>query len=132
MGEREKDLQELSPKQLKEEIIKALENPPFPIFKRSLKKINNRDLLLKILQSVLEINYDYTIGEMKTGNLRGIRTYKFIHDRVYYRLSYWVENDGRITITYIDIMKREDSYDNLKKYFQSRKSLLKQINENGR
>lgn len=132
MGEREKDLQELSPKQLKEEIIKALENPPFPIFKRSLKKINNRDLLLKILQSVLEINYDYTIGEMKTGNLRGIRTYKFIHDRVYYRLSYWVENDGKITITYIDIMKREDSYDNLKKYFQSRKSLLKQINENGR
>jgi hypothetical protein len=132
MGEREKDLQELSPKQLKEEIIKALENPFFPIFKRSLKKINNRDLLLKILQSVLEINYDYTIGEMKTGNLRGIRTYKFIHERVYYRLSYWVENDGKITITYIDIMKREDSYDNLKKYFQSRKSLLKQINENGR
>jgi mRNA-degrading endonuclease RelE of RelBE toxin-antitoxin system len=131
MGEREKDLQELSPKQLKEEIIKALENPPFPIFKRSLKKINNRDLLLKILQSVLEINYDYTIGEMKTGNLRGIRTYKFIHDRVSYRLSYYVLNDGKIIITYIDIMKREDSYDNLKKYFQSRKSVLKQINEKG-
>ncbi|PNS00235.1 hypothetical protein X927_03635 [Petrotoga mexicana DSM 14811] len=131
MGEREEDLQELSSKQLKKEIIKALENQPFPIFKRSLKKINNRNLLLKILQSVLEINYDYTIGEMKTGNLRGIRTYKFIHDRVYYRLSYWVENDGKIIITYIDIMKREDSYDNLIKYFQSEKSVLKKINEKG-
>ena len=131
MGEREKDLQELSSKQLKMEIMKALENQPFPIFKHSLKNINNRNLLLKILQSVLEINYDYTIGEMKTGNLRGIRTYKFIHDRVSYRLSYYVVNDGKITITYIDIMKREDSYDNLKKYFQSRKSVLKQINEKG-
>ncbi|MBL5982273.1 hypothetical protein NAAC61_09910 [Petrotoga sp. 8T1HF07.NaAc.6.1] len=131
MGEREEDLQELSSKQLKLEIMKALENQPFPIFERSLKNINNRNLLLKILQAVLEINYDYTIGEMKTGNLRGIRAYKFIHDRVSYRLSYYVVNDGKIIITYIDIMKREDSYDNLKKYFQSKKSVLKKINEKG-
>jgi len=131
MEERENDPKELTSKQLKKAIIKSLENQPFPIFKRSLKNINERDLLLKIFGSVIKINNDYTIGEMKTGNLRGIRTYKFIHDRVSYRLSYYVKSDGGIIITYIDIKKREDSYDDLRKYFQSRKSLLKQINENG-
>lgn len=131
MEESERDLVNLSSKQLKEKIIKILENQPFPLFKKSLKKINDRKLLLKILQSIIEIIDDYTIGEMKTGDLKGIRTYKIMHDRVSYRLSYYVINGNEIIITCIDIMKREESYDNLRKYFKSKKSMLKQIRENG-
>ena len=131
MEESEKNLKNLSSKQLREKIIKIFQNQPFPLFKKSLRKINDRKLLLKILQSVLEINNDYTIGEMKTGDLKGIRTYKLKHDRVSYRLSYYVINDKEIIITCIDIMKREGSYDTLRKYFQSKKSVLKQIREHG-
>lgn len=131
MEESERDLVNLSSKQLKEKIINILENQPFPLFKKSLKKINDRRLLLKILQSIIEIIDDYTIGEMKTGDLKGIRTYKLMHDRVSYRLSYYAINGNEIIITCIDIMKREESYDNLRKYFKSKKSMIKQIRENG-
>lgn len=131
MKENEKNLKKPSSKQLKQKIIKSFENEPFPIFKKSLKKINDRNLLLKILQSINKINNDYTIGEMKTGDLKGIRTYKFKYEKVSYRLSYYVISEDEIIITYIDMMKREDSYDNLRKYFQSKKSVLKHIKENG-
>lgn len=131
MEEKSKDLKKLSSKQIKQKILNLLENEPFQLFKKSLKKINDRNLLLKILYSIIEINNDYTVGEMKTGDLRGIRTYKFIHDRVSYRLSYYVISEDKIVITYIDVMKREESYDDLSKYFQSKKSILKQIKKNG-
>ena len=68
---------------------------------------------------------------MKTGDLKGIRTYKFIHGKVSYRLSYYAISQDEIIITYIDIMKREESYDYLSRYFHSKKSILKQIKENG-
>jgi hypothetical protein len=70
-----------------------------------------------------------TIGEAKTGDLQGIRVYKFTHNRQQYLMAYRPPTDEeikaedhRIEVLYIDFYQvgpHENFYAALKKYLKS-------------
>ncbi|AJW76942.1 plasmid stabilization protein [Marinitoga sp. 1197] len=120
----------LSQENLKAEILSIEKH--IPLFKNDIKKIKDKNILLRILWVMFEIEDDYTKGAMKKSDLRGIRTYKFYIDTIYYRLAYYaVEDKKDISIVFLSIEKREDIYDKLKIYFSKKKTLLKEIKKYG-
>ena len=99
--------------------------PPFVTF---VKK-QHKPLQLVIEDAVEEVCSDPTIGEAKTGDLQGIRVYKFTHNRQQYLMAYRPPTDGeikaedhRIEVLCIDFYQvgpHENFYATLKKYLKS-------------
>ena len=104
------------------------EIPSVSQFKKSIKKIRDEHLLMKILAKVEEVLNDYTYGNKKTGNLAGIRAVKVEHQNVSYRLIYIAysdENSEEINILFIYFGKREECYNKIRKIFNGNTSLDK-------
>jgi mRNA-degrading endonuclease RelE of RelBE toxin-antitoxin system len=118
----------LNIKDIQNFIKEEIKNFSFSQFKKDIKKINDKELLLRIWGAIREINRDFKIGELKKGNLKGIRTYKFKVKSRNYRIAYYVEKE-KINIIYLHVGNRENFYKDIEKHFS--KNILKMIEKNG-
>ncbi|WP_176314798.1 type II toxin-antitoxin system RelE/ParE family toxin [Burkholderia vietnamiensis] len=99
--------------------------PPFNAF---VKK-QHKPLQLAIEDAVEDICDDPTIGEAKTGDLAGIRVYKFKHQRQEYLVAYRPPADEDLQAEGVDVElllidfyqvgSHENFYSTLKKYLKS-------------
>ncbi len=81
-----------------------------------LKKLKDRKLKALFLDAINIIAEDYTAGEMKTGDLKGIYCYDIRYCKTDYRLAYRVEIiDGEVVVV-IMAGPHENFYRHLKKY----------------
>ena len=94
--------------------MEQLFKPPFLHFvKKQLKP-----LALAIRDEVGKVVANPAIGEMKTGDLAGIRVHKFTFNRQQYLLAYLHDEDS---IMFYMIGSHENFYDELKRYRKAKK-----------
>lgn len=99
--------------------------PPFATF---VKK-QHKPFQLAIEDAVEHVCGDPSVGEEKTGDLKGICVYKFMHNRQQYLMAYrppteeeLEAEDVEIELLYIDFYQvgtHENFYADLKKYLKS-------------
>lgn len=98
--------------------------PAIARFKKKIKKINEIDLLKKILGALECIMDDPLIGDKKIGGkLDGIRTVKIKDNGIDYRLAYVVYIDEGRNILFIYFDSRENVYTELKNIIDSNASI---------
>lgn len=85
-----------------------------PRFKRSVKKLS-RPLQQVILDAVEDIAAEPELGELKRGDLHGIRVYKFTMNRQLTLLAYRIEHDS---IYLYAVGSHENFYKRLKIYIK--------------
>lgn len=90
-----------------------------PPAKKFLKKIKDKKMLQAFRVAIEQIAADYTIGEPKTGDLRGIYGYDVYYDRTNYEISYRVEEVEDTVVIVIMVGTRENFYDALKRYINA-------------
>jgi len=90
------------------EIIQA------PIFTKQKKKLHKKQII-DLDDAVKSICNDPTIGDMKVGDLQGIRVYKYKSNKQQVLLAYEVINSSLYLYTF---GSHENFYRDLKKYTQ--------------
>lgn len=91
-----------------------------PAARNYIKKIKDKKLKKLFKDAAEAIQSDYTIGEMKKGDLAGIYSYDIFYNKTNYELSYTVEEVDGKTIVVIMAGTRENFYLELKKYISAR------------
>lgn len=87
-----------------------------PLFGRQYKKVHKSRVSI-VNAAIRQIQADTTIGEMKKGDLAGIRVHKFeINDELWF-LAY--EEQDSDTILLLALSSHENFYRDLKKYLKS-------------
>lgn len=87
------------------------------LFKQAYKKLH-KNQLTAVNDNIKSIMEDYEIGELKTGDLAGIRIHKFKLHKHLYLLAY--EYTVAINLLYLlSIGEHENFYDKLKKHLKS-------------
>lgn len=81
-----------------------------------IKKIKDNKLKNEIQNAIDEICKDYTIGELKKGDLAGIYCYDVYYNKINYEIAYRVYGDTVTILVVIMVGTRENFYDELKKY----------------
>ena len=95
--------------------------PPAAKFLKKLKDKKLKSLYKEAIDAILK---DPTIGEEKSGDLKGIRGYDIYHNRINYELAYTVEyiqvdgKDDPDVVVVIMAGTRENFYDELKRYWK--------------
>ena len=95
--------------------------PPAAKFLKKLKDKKLKELYKQAIDAILE---DPTIGEEKTGDLKGVRGYDIYHNRINYELAYTIEyvqvegKDEPEVAVVIMAGTRENFYDQLKRYWK--------------
>ena len=90
------------------EIIQA------PIFAKQKKKLHKQQII-DIDEAVKSVSNDPTIGDMKVGDLQGIRVYKFIAKKQQILMAYEVID---ATLYLYTFGSHENFYRDLKKYLR--------------
>ena len=94
--------------------------PPAARFFKKLKDKQLKKLYQETIDALLE---DPSIGEEKTGDLKGVRGYDIFYNHTNYELAYTVEYVKRIDSDAVDIVvvimagTRENFYEALKRYW---------------
>lgn len=94
--------------------------PPAAKFFKKLKDKKLKALYKKAMDQILE---DPTIGEEKTGDLKGLRGYDIYYNRTNYELAYTIEYIQKEGSNEVDVVvvimagTRENFYDGLKSYW---------------
>ena len=94
--------------------------PPAARFFKKLKDKQLKKLYQETIDAILE---DPSIGEEKTGDLKGVRGYDIFYNHTNYELAYTVEYVKRIDSDALDIVvvimagTRENFYEALKRYW---------------
>ena len=94
--------------------------PPAARFFKKLKDKQLKKLYQETIDAILE---DPSIGEEKTGDLKGVRGYDIFYNHTNYELAYTVEYVKRIDSDAVDIVvvimagTRENFYEALKRYW---------------
>ena len=83
-----------------------------------LKKIKDKRLLNKFKEAIDKISIDYTVGDLKKGNLSGIYSYDIYYQKTNYELAYVVKEIQEKIIVVILAGTRENFYEQLKKYIR--------------
>lgn len=83
-----------------------------------LKKLKDKKLKALYREAVDKIKEDHTVGEMKTGDLRGIYGYDIFYNKINYEIAYRVEYVEEKVIIIIMAGTRENFYDELKRYMR--------------
>ena len=81
-----------------------------------LKKLKDKKLKLLFRKAVDDIVEDYTVGELKTGDLSSIYGYDIYYNKTNYELTYTVEFTNGETVIIIMAGTRENFYEQLKRY----------------
>ncbi|MDR3259938.1 MAG: type II toxin-antitoxin system RelE/ParE family toxin [Fusobacteriaceae bacterium] len=90
-----------------------------PSSARYFKKLKDKQLKNKFKGAIELISKDYTIGNLKTGDLTGINRYDVYYNKTNYELAYKVEfHEDKIIIVLL-AGTRENFYDELKKYIKN-------------
>ena len=87
-----------------------------PAARNYIKKIKDKKLKKLFKDAVDAIQSDYTIGELKKGDLAGVYSYDIFYNKTNYELSYRIEEVNGKTIVVIMAGTRENFYMELKKY----------------
>lgn len=83
-----------------------------------IKKLKDKKLKRMYQEAVDKIREDYTVGEVKTGDLSGVYGYDIYYNKTNYELAYTVEYLEDIVVVVIMAGTRENFYDQLKKYMR--------------
>ena len=83
-----------------------------------IKKLKDKKLKALYKNAVDAICEDYTIGEEKTGDLKGIYGYDIYYNKTNYELAYTVERLNEEIIVVIMAGTREKFYEQLKRYLK--------------
>ena len=83
------------------------------------KKLKDKQLKKKFQDSITKISNDYTIGEMKTGDLKGIYSLDIYYNKTNYELAYTVELINDTVVVVIMAGTRENFYNELKNYLKN-------------
>lgn len=83
-----------------------------------LKKLTDKRLKALYREAIDRIRADHTVGEAKTGDLRGIYGYDIYYNKTNYELAYRVEYREDKIIVIILAGTRENFYDQLKRYMK--------------
>ncbi len=83
------------------------------------KKLKDKKLKEKYKKAIEIIIQDYTVGDLKTGDLFGIYSYDVYYNKVNYELAYLVQFENEELILFILAGTRENFYKDLKKYLKS-------------
>ncbi len=87
--------------------------PPATKYLKKLKDKRLKDLYRETIDLICE---DYTVGEAKTGDLRGIYGYDIFYNKTNYELAYKVEYEEDEIVVVIMAGTRENFYEELKRY----------------
>ena len=85
-----------------------------PRFKRHVKRLP-RPFQQVVLDAVEDVVANPVVGELKTGDLKSFRVYKFIMNRQLTLIAYKLENDS---LVFYLVGAHENFYKNLKKYLK--------------
>ena len=94
-----------------------------PTAARFLKKLKDKQLKRLYQETIDAILEDPSIGEEKTGDLKGVRGYDIYYNHTNYELAYTVEYVKRPDSDAVDIVvvimagTRENFYEALKRYW---------------
>ena len=81
-----------------------------------IKKLKDKKLKKLYQEAIDKICEDYTIGEMKTGDLSGFYGYDIYYNRTNYELAYTVKRvDGELIVV-VMAGTRKNFYNELKRY----------------
>ena len=83
-----------------------------------IKKLKDRKLKNLYQEAIDRIREDYTIGEMKAGDLTGFYGYDIYYNRTNYELAYTVECVDEELVIVVMAGTRENFYDELKRYIK--------------
>lgn len=83
-----------------------------------LKKLKDKKLKKLYQDAVDEICRDYTVGEMKTGDLTGFYGYDIYYNKTNYELAYTVECVEDELVVVVMAGTRENFYEQLKRYIK--------------
>lgn len=84
-------------------------------FSKAIKKLH-RNQIADLKKAIEQIKSKPEIGEMKKGDLAGVRVYKFHFHHQFMLLAYIYEAKKQVpTITLLDVSSHENFYTNLKK-----------------
>lgn len=83
---------------------------------RFIKKIKDKKLKELYKNAIDKIREDYTVGELKTGNLSGIYSIDIFYHKTNYELAYTVEYAKNEIVVVIMAGTRENFYEELKRY----------------
>ena len=83
-----------------------------------IKKLKDKKLKKLYQEAIDKIREDYTIGEMKTGDLSGFYGYDIYYNRTNYELAYTVKRVDRELIVVVMAGTRENFYNELKRYIK--------------
>lgn len=89
-----------------------------PPARNYIKKIKDRNLKAAFYDSLLKIRDDYTVGELKSGDLAGIYGYDIYYHKTNYEIAYSVICEGNHIIVVIMAGPRENFYQELKRYLK--------------
>lgn len=89
-----------------------------PSVEKYFKKLKDKKLKLLFRNAVIKIREDYTIGQLKSGDLAGIYCYDIFYNRTNYELAYKVEIIDEEIIVIIMAGTRENFYEALKRYIK--------------
>lgn len=81
-----------------------------------LKKIKDKKLKELYKNAIDKIREDYTVGELKTGDLSGIYSMDIYYNKTNYELAYTVECKESEIVVVIMAGTRENFYEELKRY----------------
>lgn len=89
--------------------------PPAAKFFKKLKDKKLRELYKNAIDNICA---DFTVGEEKTGDLKGVYGYDIYYNKTNYELAYTVEYANEEIIVVIMAGTRENFYDQLKRYIK--------------
>lgn len=87
---------------------------------RFLKKIKDNKLKGLFRKALENLAQDPTLGQEKTGDLAGIRSYDVYYNKTNYELAYTVIVEGDAIIVVIMVGTRENFYEELKRYMKGK------------
>ena len=84
-----------------------------------LRKLKDKKLKLLYQEAIDSIRKDHTVGEAKSGDLRGVYGYDIYYNKTNYELAYTVEYVDNKIIVIILAGTRENFFEELKRYFKT-------------
>ena len=84
-----------------------------------IRKIKDKKLKELYKEAIDKIREDYTIGEIKVGDLAGFYGYDFYYNKTNYELAYTIDYIDEEMVIIVMAGTRENFYDELKRYIKS-------------